>query len=166
MRTLTWKLNSAVPAFHRREKVLACLTRACEAWVKAGAGELRLVHFQDGAVADIHFEFGRIRPPAVAERRPVQRKEGGSIRHVIVFDDHHDWNAGGWWNRIFGPGLDLLTHAVHEVGHALGLPHSERELSVMFIAPEASGLKNGPDKEDARELRALLLGREPQSWRS
>lgn len=46
--------------------------------------------------------------------------------------------------------------AAHEVGHALGLPHREREASVMF----ATGGPDHPDALDQEELRQLYAHRD------
>ncbi len=168
MRTLTWKINGSLQALVTRAHALATLQRACDAWQKAAAGELKFIcDASQIHPADIHFEFGRvIAEYGFSARRTIQR-QGGGIRHIVTFSDHVTWNACGWWNRTFGSGADLLTHALHQLGAVLGLAEvQDRETSAMLsFDPLFQINKNRPDSEDAAEPRSLLLRSNPQSWR-
>lgn len=167
MRTLTWKINGKLPEGVDRANVQRTLQCACDGWQKAAAGELRLAREASQLhPADIHFEFGRT---GVAERLPglhrTMQRQGGGIRHIITFHEALPWNTGGFWNRIFGNGWDLRTVALFHIGVVLGLDNNDREKSAMSSIACRAFLRDRPDREDAQELRTLLLRSEKQSWR-
>lgn len=69
----------------------------------------------------------------------------------IHFDDDEKWTEkGGFWSRS----QSLLFTAVHEIGHALGLNHSNRKDSVMW--PEAQKGVPKLSNEDVRAIRQLF----------
>ena len=84
--------------------------------------------------------------------------KGGMVAHAyapregrIHFDDDEKWTEkGGFWSRS----QSLLFTAVHEIGHALGLNHSNRKDSVMW--PEAQKGVPKLSSEDVRAIRQLF----------
>lgn len=65
-----------------------------------------------------------------------------------------EWSTT-FWQRFFGTGTeDALAALLHEFGHALGLPHSDRESDVM--APHLGSTVISAD-EAARYRRYLKL---------
>lgn len=165
MRRLTWKLNggmglSGVSLDHAK----ATLSKACRAWQKAAQGELDLVRHVFSTPADIHFEFGRV-DEDLSAHRTILRQAGGGLRHIVTFNDAVLWNAGGWFNRTFGYGFDLRTHALHRIGIVLGLAINDRESSALGPMPTRYTARNRPDREDAEDLLDHLLRTDPQSWR-
>ena len=76
-------------------------------------------------------------------------REGGTILGDLHFDDSNTWvddaNAVGQ--------IDLYTVALHEIGHALGLGHSEVVGSVME-ATYAGGRRN-LSNDDIDGIQAL-----------
>ena len=84
--------------------------------------------------------------------------KGGILAHAfpprdgrIHFDDSEKWTEkGGFWSAS----QSLLYNAVHEIGHALGLNHSNKKDSVMW--PEARKGVPKLSRDDVRAIRALF----------
>ena len=82
---------------------------------------------------------------------------GGTLAHAffpiyggdVHFDDDENWTDN------FQSGTNLLMTASHELGHSLGLAHSDVRGSVMspFYTPFKNGLRL--HKDDVRAIQAL-----------
>lgn len=64
---------------------------------------------------------------------------GGQYAGHLHFDDDENWS-------IDGSGIDLVTVAAHEIGHLLGLDHSEVPSALMYAY--YSGIKRYLDIDD------------------
>ena len=75
----------------------------------------------------------------------------GSISGNVHFDDAESWTVG----NVGDLGIDLLQVAVHEIGHSLGLDHSQDPEAIMF--PSYSSYKAGLDlaEDDIKAIQAL-----------
>jgi len=70
----------------------------------------------------------------------------------VHFDEAENWDNedGGWW---FWRRRDLLTVAIHEIGHALGLQHSTISSAVMW--PSYEGERRILNQDDIDGIQAI-----------
>ncbi|HZA98272.1 MAG TPA: matrixin family metalloprotease [Gemmatimonadales bacterium] len=126
------------------------LVRALERWEEAGAG-VRFVTVADTGSADIlvrwidHFDFDR------AGQTDLTWDQAGRVRKAAILLAIRT-NTG-----VVLPDAALLTVAVHEAGHALGLPHSPDTNDVMFPATQ-TGVLSERDRRTAQVLYQLPTG--------
>ena len=117
---------------------------------------LKFVRTSSGKVhIEIRFERGRHGDEDDFDGR------GGTLAHAffpiyggdVHFDDDERWTDN------FDSGTNLLMTASHELGHSLGLAHSDVRGSVMspFYTPYKNGLKL--HKDDIEGIQALYGGR-------
>jgi predicted Zn-dependent protease len=126
------------------------MTEALERWEQAGAG-VRFAMVSDTAAADIlvrwidHFDFDR------AGQTDLTWDQAGRVRKAAIL-------LAIRTNTGFAlPDAALLTVAVHETGHALGLPHSPDTNDVMFPATQ-TGILSERDRRTAQVLYQLPTG--------
>jgi hypothetical protein len=117
---------------------------AIDKWEGAGAGVL-FAPTADTLAADIlvhwidHFDFDR------AGQTDLTWDQAGRVRKAAILLALRT-NTG-----IPLPDPALLTVAVHEVGHAIGLPHSPDTNDVMFPATQTGNLSD----RDRRTVQVL-----------
>ncbi|KAK9991762.1 hypothetical protein SO802_026747 [Lithocarpus litseifolius] len=81
---------------------------------------------------------------------------GGLLAHAFPPTDcKHHYDADDQWSVGAVPGqFDLETAALHEIGHLLGLQHSNVQGAIMW--PRISqGMTKGLDKDDMDGIKAL-----------
>jgi hypothetical protein len=126
------------------------LLKALERWEAADAG-VRFTTVADTAGADIlvrwidHFDFDR------AGQTDLTWDQAGRVRRAAILLAIRT-NTG-----VALPDAALLTVAVHEAGHALGLPHSPDSNDVMFPATQ-TGVLSERDRRTAQVLYQLPTG--------
>ncbi|HEY3011626.1 MAG TPA: matrixin family metalloprotease [Gemmatimonadales bacterium] len=113
-------------------------------WENAGIG-VRFMTVSDTTEAEIlvhwidHFDFDR------AGQTDLTWDQAGRVRRAAILLALRT-NTG-----VVLPGPALLTVAVHEAGHALGLPHSPDSNDVMFPATQTARLS----ERDRRTVQVL-----------
>src|SRR3954470_10005015 len=141
-------VEGGAPGYQPRmaEYVGEALTR----WESVGTG-VRFATVEDTTQADIlvhwidHFDFDR------AGQTDLTWDQAGRVRKAAIL------LALKTSSGVVLPDPALLTVAVHEAGHALGLPHSPDSNDVMFPATQTAIL-SGRDRRTAQLLYQLPIG--------
>ena len=125
--------------------------RAFDRWERVGAIPVSFRVIGDSARAEVQVYWIRSFPMIRSGQAEVFWDGDGWIRKGILTLATHD--AGG---RAITADL-LYTVALHEIGHLLGLGHSDEPRDLMFPVTTVSDL-TGRDRRSARLLYALPPG--------
>lgn len=75
----------------------------------------------------------------------------------LHFDDDHDWSIG-----TNGSTWDVFTVALHEVGHGLGLDHSDDPEAVMYYSVSQGTVRTSLHQDDIDGIHALYKSKGPR----
>ena len=141
-------IEGGAPGYQPR--MAGFMREALMRWENAGIG-VRFATVTDTADADImvrwidHFDFDR------AGQTDLTWDQAGRVRKAAIL------LALRTHTGVVLPDPALLTVAVHEAGHALGLPHSPDSNDVMFPATQ-TGVLSDRDRRTAQVLYQLPTG--------
>jgi hypothetical protein len=97
-------------------------------------------------------QFGDIRIGAVPERNGTLAmaflpppKNGGSLAGDILFNSSVNWQIS--------TGYDIESVAIHEIGHALGMDHSQVQQAVMYAS--YNGVKQSLTTDDVAGIQSV-----------
>eukprot|EP00092_Neocalanus_flemingeri_P005686 GFUD01006125.1.p1 GENE.GFUD01006125.1~~GFUD01006125.1.p1 ORF type:complete len:537 (+),score=132.98 GFUD01006125.1:388-1998(+) len=150
-RTLTYRVTQyPTKRGLSRNDVDQTMKKAFEVWSKATNLE-----FERKRTGDVHIEI-RFEKRSHGDDDPFDG-EGGTLAHAffpvyggdVHFDDEEDWTVNTF------RGTSLLMSTAHELGHSLGLSHSDVKSSLM--APFYRGYEKNVqlDSDDIRGIQEL-----------
>jgi hypothetical protein len=162
-----WPANSLrfailnTPPGHDAGEVRAAIHTALGLWSQAA---LLTFSESDPAAAELTLSFVESNDAVNSEDAPFDGPgnilahaffpppAGGSLAGRVHFDLAEPWSLA-----IPPAGTDLVTVAAHEIGHALGLDHSDQRGALMF--PTFSGPQRFLAPDDRNGIRALYAPR-------
>ncbi len=133
-----------------KPRMTSFVHRALDLWSTSGSG-VRFELISDTTMADIVFRWIDRFPYDRAGQTDLTWDRVGRVRRASVSLAIHTQTG------VRLPDASLFAVAVHETGHAIGLPHSADSADVMFPATRVGALTDR-DRATAQLLYALPVG--------
>ena len=156
--SLTYYIADA-PSSLTQAAVQAALQTALDAW--AAVADISFTRTSQPNQSDsIDFTFGTLDGPGgtLAEAYLPDDVNTSRIAGDIQFDASEVWEVG---NALGGAAMDLVLTAAHEIGHALGLEHSNLAGSIMAPAISPDEQFTGLDRSDEAAILELYAAARP-----
>ncbi len=156
--SLTYYIGGA-PSSLTAEAVQAALQTALGAW--SAVADIRFTPTsQPNRTRSLDFTFGTMDGPGgtLAEAYFPDDLNPPIIAGDVQFDAAEVWEVG---NALRGAAMDLVLTAVHEIGHALGLDHSDVTGSIMGPTVTSEGDFTGLAQTDVASILALYAPSSP-----
>jgi predicted Zn-dependent protease len=133
---------------------------AVKVWNKALAGRAEFIIGERERITDITIVWGitdrSTSHDRVAQATRIPRANFSPIQWYIILDTRVKWSISGW-QRFWGTGEEnALSAVIHELGHTLGLPHSDVEHHVMHHSLGTTYIS----KEEAEFIRQFWDARQ------
>lgn len=126
--------------------------KAAARWNTALKGVCMLDEWTGPNLAAIIVQFGTVNRTRDPQRVAQHAFNHGTGKHIITLASDVKWRVT-FWQRLLGIGdHDALSALLHEFGHALGLPHSDRFSDVMHPAIGSTVISD----DEAARYRAFL----------
>lgn len=143
----TTPLSSFLPAGYQAE-----IQRAFDTW--AAVANLTFINVTDGGAALGTETVGNIRIGALNIDDPLgvlayayyPPSNGGAWAGDMILDSSENWSIGS-------SGFDLFSIVLHELGHSLGLDHTDVEEAVMY--PYYHGVISGLHADDIAGIQYI-----------
>lgn len=116
----------------KQAKAEQCFAQALAWWTRQTG--IQFVEAKDQPNIIVSWQEHPLYPEKIAKCEYRLCSTTSTSTYYITFDPRTRWTAS-MLGRFFGTGEDLRLIAAHEVGHALGLGHSEDTDCLMFPNP-------------------------------
>ena len=156
---LTWRVTKFPTNDLTKELVILSLERAFSVW--EAHADLKFTQTEEGVGdIEIRWESREHREQGHGEQCDPFDQSGGTLAHTFYpnqgrasgdmhFDDDEFWTLGSF------SGINLTQVAVHEIGHGLGLDHTNVKSAIMFPSYEGYRPELDLARDDIERIQAL-----------